>query len=666
MAFSEFSDVLFGKNNYRNKRDSKKVIDEETKRNDETPLGKDKDGNVLYREDVVAFLNGELERRKIERRPLELNWNLNCNFLAGNQFCDINVHRGTVEQYSPVYDYLEHEVFNQIAPIVETRIAHLKKLNFLMSVKPATDDPEDAEKAEISSCLLKHLQTQSCFDKRKDNIITWSELCGTSFVLSWWNKDGGEICGYTKDGLPLYSGEVEYGLLSPFEVYPESIFKENVSDQRSIIVEQVMNVDDILERYDVKVSGKEVDSFCLTPVDGAGGFGYEASVMSLSSVKKGNSEVVVTYFERKSKLYPKGRLIIMVGDHIIFYGELPYDEIPLVAIKSKEVAGQFFGKSVITELIPLQRAYNGCMNSIHDYIKSLTIGGWIAEDGSVDIDEYEENGTAPGAILTYRKGFNPPVPIGNSSLPEAVTYECQKLKGDMEYTAGVSQLMVIGSTPSGVTSGKAIEALKDIDSTRLSLVGDNIRSGVLSLARLWLSIIKKHITGPRVLKISGRNSLSSVVTFCSEDINSFDVQFDTENELYLSQEMQREEYLRAYSLGLFSDENGNVPFSIKQKILELMKLTKGSGVGSLTSLQTNAAKRENNGLDKGILPVISDIDNHEIHIEEHTKKALQADFLLLKNNSPDISRDFINHINMHKECLLQQSTDNRKDAVKNG
>lgn len=615
----------------------------------------DKDGNTLYQEDVVNFLKQELERRKNERRPLELNWNLNCNFLAGNQFCDINVHRSTVEQYYPVYDYLEHEVFNQIAPIVETRIANLRKLDFLMTVLPATDDPEDSEKAQISTALLRRLQKTSDFEKRKDNILLWSELCGSSFILSWWNKDAGDLCGYDPDGQPLFSGDVEYGLLSPYEVYPESIFKESVADQRSIIIEQVMNADDIAEKYGVKIKGREIDTFSLTPVDGAGGFGYEASVMSLTNVKKSNCGMVVTYFERKSKLYPEGRLIIMIDDHIISYGPLPYNEIPLVAVKSKNAAGQFFGKSIISELIPLQRAYNGCMNSIHDYIKSLTIGGWIAEDGSVDLDEFEENGTAPGSILTYRKGYNPPVPIGNASLPEAVTYECQKLKSDMEYAAGVSQLMVIGATPTGVTSGKAIESLRDIDSTRLSLVGENIRSAMLCLARIWLSIIKQHISGTRVLKIAGRNSVNNVVSFCADDINSFDVCFDTQNELALSREMQREEFLRAYSLGLFNDEHGKVPCSVKQRILELMNLSHGNELSTLDSLQISAAKRENNCLQLGFVPEVSDIDDHSIHIEEHTRRALQADFALLKSNKPELCNEFLQHIKKHKECITLQN-----------
>ena len=68
----------------------------------------------------------------------------------------------------------------------------------------------------------------------------------------------------------------------------------------------------------------------------------------------------------------------------------------------RETAGQFFGRSVIEDLIPRQRAYNGCLNRIHEYIKRIAIQGFYAEEGSIDIEEFEQNGAAPGAMLVYK------------------------------------------------------------------------------------------------------------------------------------------------------------------------------------------------------------------------------------------------------------------------
>ena len=89
----------------------------------------DESGKQLYKEDISKLVTEELERRKTERSMLELQWTLNANFLVGNQYCDINYHSGSIEQVLPADDHLERETFNQIAPIIDPRIANPKKLN---------------------------------------------------------------------------------------------------------------------------------------------------------------------------------------------------------------------------------------------------------------------------------------------------------------------------------------------------------------------------------------------------------------------------------------------------------------------------------------------------------------------------------------------------------
>ncbi len=129
-----------------------------SKKPDERAVDVDSDGNTLYKEDIISKVNDELVKRKSERSILEQQWTLNANFLVGNQYCEINTYRGDIEQLEPVYDWLEREVFNQIAPLIETRIANLKKINYMMKVKPATNELSDYDKAETSTSILQYIQ----------------------------------------------------------------------------------------------------------------------------------------------------------------------------------------------------------------------------------------------------------------------------------------------------------------------------------------------------------------------------------------------------------------------------------------------------------------------------------------------------------------------------
>lgn len=630
-------------------------------------LDVDKDGEVLYKEDVIKFVTDELEKRRNERSPLEQQWTLNANFLVGNQYCDINTYKGGIEQIEPVHDFLERETFNQIAPLIETRVANLKKITYQMKVKPRTNELDDYAKADVSTAILQHTQSISNFETQKNTMIAWNELCGNCFWLSWWDANKGEmyasetIAEIGEDGIErkqeraYYEGDLDYGLITPYEIYPESIFKQTVDNQRSIIIEQVKTVEDVLDLYGVKVNGTSVETFELTPLPSGGGYGYESTVMTLGHRTVENAVRVITYLERPSPHRPKGRMILIAGDDtLLYYGPLPYGRIPIVQCICREIPGQFFGKSVIEDLIPRQRAYNGCMNRIHEYIKRITIQGYVAEEGAVDIDDYEENGQTPGVLLEYRKGFAPPTPIPNGVLPGEIMTERYNLVRDMEYVAGVSQLTTSGAAPSGVTSGVALEAIKATDDTRLSLTGDHIRNCVKNLARLWLEIYKQYADTPRAMRYVGANEMAKAMIWSQEDINSYDVEYTTENELVMSEDMQKQRFLEAYNLGLFTDENGRIPERVKHQALECMKIGKYSELLNINQLQLQAAQRENVFFESGVFPEVSEIDDHQIHIEEHMRYMLQMRYQVMQMKKPAYADAMIQHLNQHKQAIADE------------
>lgn len=634
----------------------------------------DKDGNTLFKEDIIHNILDELEKRRGQRSSLERRWTLNANFLVGNQYCEVRPYTGEIEQLEPVYDWLNRETFNNIAPLIQTRIANLKKINYMMKVKPATNELDDYAKAEVSTSVLQYTQKSTDFEAKKDTMIYWNELCGNCFWLSWWDKDKGDkyavetVVDVGDDGTErkreqaFYQGDLDYGLITPYEVFPESIFKQGVENQRSIILEQVKSVEDIYDLYDIDVEGSDIETFELTPVASGGGLGYENTVISIGHRTAENAQKVITYFERPSKHRPNGLMVIIVGDeHLVYYGDLPYSKIPLIQSVCYEVPGQFFGKSVIEDLIPFQRTYNGCINSIHEYIKRLSLGNLLTEEGSIDIEEYETNGLEPGAFLVYKSGTNPPVPVQNGQLPAEIMTERYNIKSDMEYVAGVSQLMVNGNAPQTNMSGTAISNLMEIDNTRLSLTGDHIRNSIRKLAVLWLEIYKNYATTRRILNYVGTNNIGKALVWSGDDINSYDVEYITENELLMSEDMQKQRFFDAYNMGLFTDNDGKIPERVKLLALEFMKVGNYTEIMNLNSLQIQAAQRENVFFESGVIPKISDFDEHEIHIEEHLRYILQMDFQILKHKKPEYAAALENHLKEHKQ--MAELEEQRKAAM---
>ena len=76
------------------------------------------------------------------------------NYLMGNQYCEI-ASDGDVREEEEDYYWQRRNVYNHIAPIVETRIAKLSRVRPVMSVRAAGSEEADIKTARISSGLTE-------------------------------------------------------------------------------------------------------------------------------------------------------------------------------------------------------------------------------------------------------------------------------------------------------------------------------------------------------------------------------------------------------------------------------------------------------------------------------------------------------------------------------
>ena len=605
---------------------------------------KEKKEPMLFEEEIVSFVQEEANRRKTERLTFELQWQLNANFQMGNQHCDINVKRNCVENYSPLYDYMSAEVFNRIAPIMETRLSHLREVDYGVVVLPKSDEYDDLHKARVATALLRNRMRTDEYKSAFSRAMGLCEQTGNAFILSWW------------DGKKENGADVAYTVLTPYEVLPDNLYEESVEGQASIILAQVKSPAEIEALYGKKVEGGSVDTFGMLQRNGAGGLGYRSATMSFAPVKRGNAVELLTYMEKPNAKYPSGRLYITAGGELLYAGDLPYGIYPLCQMKSEQVTGQFFGKSVIETLIPYQRSYNGIKNRINDFVNRSTCGQLLIEEGSVDVDDLTDKGLVPGEPVLYQRGSAVPKLLDEPQLSDIAMAECTQLSNDMEYAAGVSGLMISGALPGGVTSGTAIERLQKIDTTRLSVYADNIRAGVLRLAYIWLAIYRKYLTQARAIALAGENEKGAVMLFTGTDLNSDELAFETENELKVYAETQRERFIEVLRLGLLNGEDGRLSRRTKELAAKRL-LGKNERFYTASDLQMKNACAENAAFERGEKLAVKALDDHLLHLEEHRLYALQQSFGSLMKNDPEKCKPMLEHIEAHRAALAKENTE---------
>lgn len=596
-------------------------------------------------ERTVREVLESFEARRGERRLLERGWELNMNFLAGNQYCGINP-AGELEEEQPRFAWQYRRVFNHIAPAFDTRCAKLARVRPSLTVRAATGEESDQRCAKIATNALRSVCEECGFNETIARATVWSETCGTAFYKVLWDARGGRpLVGGGESGR---EGAVRIAAVPPFELYPENLACERIEEQPSIIHAKALPVSEIEERYGVRVAGRDICEFSLSPYSAASNFMGGEGAYARNVLK--NSELVVEYYQKPCRAYPNGRLLIVAGDRLVHSGDLPYKNgengtrtYPFVRQCALPMSGAFFGGSVIDRMIPVQRAFNAVKNRKHEFLNRLTMGVLAVEDGSLDTQELCEEGLAPGKVLVYRQGSQPPAMLGADSLPAEFQQEEARLLDEFVLVSGVSEISATSRNNTNVTSATGLQLLIDQDDTRLAVTTDSIKQAMIKVGRQVLRLLRQFATEKRLMRMTGEGKRVEMYYFRGSDLSSDDVVFETDNDETDSPTKRRSLIYELYNMGLLADENGKVSDETRERVLNALGFGGLEAARGLSALHANKAAEENRQLCAGDVPVDS-FDDDSVHIAEHTRFVLSDEFPA----APGQKERFAAHIEAHE------------------
>ncbi len=598
-------------------------------------------------EKIVAEITADFKKRQEARRPVELNWRLNMNFVVGNQFAQIS-SKGDIEESGKEYFWQEREVYNHIAPILETRLAKLGRVKAKAQVRPATSDDEDVASASLATKLIDAVCKENDFSSQLALANSWSEITGSAFFKVTWDAEKGHALDASGE---IKEGDVTITLCPPFEIFPEDIAITDIDKQSSVMHAKVLTTKEVKRIWGKDVKGGEVNVFSFDNAQVGGGFGYTASVPKIVSEKREDSVTVIEKYEAPTHEYPNGRLIIVAGDTLLYQGDMPYLNgedgtrgYPFAKQVCIDNLTNFFGTSVVERIIPVQRAYNTVKNRKHEFMNRMAVGVMAVEDGSVDTDSLEEEGLPPGKVVVYRQGSTPPIMLSPTQVPSEFSREEEKLLNEFVMISGVSEVTTYSQVPANVASGTAISLLLEQDDTRIALTADSLRESIKRISKQVLRLYRQFAKVPRVKRITGDNGDVEIASFCAGNIDSEDIVFDTISDIEDTLSARRAMVYDLLKLGLFADENGKLNASTKARLFEILGFGNWEDGRSNDEIHRKKALKENMELEKKDVPV--DVyDDHALHIAEHVRMCVST-----KCVSDKVVRDRVaNHIAKHTE-----------------
>ena len=600
---------------------------------------------------IVKTIKEDFKRRQEERRSQELIWELNINYMVGNQYSCIST-RGLVEPMEKNFYWESREVFNHIAPIIETRLAKLSKVRPTAVVRPSGTEQSDLYCAKLSKSILQNTFNKLTLSELISKATAWSEITGTSFYKVSWNSELGDTIALS-DGAEIKAGDVEISVCSPYEIFPDNNACADIQDCASIIHARAYPASYVREVYQTDETGEDIDSLVFDEMTYRSGISGRSNVTKLTHVTKHDHVLVLERYEKPSKKHPKGRLTIVAGNTLVYDDDLPYSVAsenkrgyPFVRQIANTQIGSFWGTSVIERCIPVQRAYNALKNRKHEFIARLSAGVLAVEDGSVDVDNLEDEGLAPGKILVYRAGSEKPEFMDAGSVPKEIGDEEDKLLAEFNILSGVSEIMRDSTLPSAVSSGSAITLLLQQDETRLAVSAENIRSVVKEIAEMVIRLYKQFANTKRLSEIADESGAIEVYYWTGADLTNDDVVLDTTNETTESAAQKKSILMELYNAGLLADENGKVSNRTKAKILESLGFNTWENSQDISVMHSKKAIKENLKISDELEPL--EIDDHAIHIEEHTRFLISDD---AEKFSSEHKQKILEHIKKHKEML---------------
>ena len=610
-----------------------------------------------YEKKLVAEIVADFERRREERRSIEGGWLLNMNFFSGNQYCDVSPFGGVVEEDKRFY-WQARRAFNHIAPTVDSRLAKLEKMRPTLRVRAFSDEEGDVQAAKLATGILQYAQERIGFPEIVSKATAWAEVCGCAFYKIVWDEKGGRKVGLSEDGEPLYEGEIAVTALSPFEIYPDRLNAEGIEALASIIHAQVVSVDYIYERFGKTVQGDANAYTAVYSEQSAGKLPLSKSGVSTAAEME-NGVVLIERYKKPTAAFPKGRLEIVAGGELLYEGDLPYQNgergervFPFVKQDSMRMPGAFFGSSVVDRLIPVQRAYNAVRNRKHEFLNRLSMGILTVEDGSIDTDELTEEGLLPGKVLVYRQGGKAPEMLDCGGIPSEFASEEAWLEREFSLIGSVSELSQ-NSTPMQVTSATGLQLLLSQDESRLAPTMASMERALKEISRQTLRLYRQFAGTARLMTMTGENKKVQVRYFNGTDVIG-DVSFEMDSAA--TPEEKQATLLQLYQAGVLTGEDGKLTQESKNRILEAFGFGSYENAKDISALHIAKACEENLEFTEGDTALTADMgapfgvesyDDHELHLLEHTRFLLSAEYKALRNKEK-ISAVFKAHMAEHE------------------
>jgi hypothetical protein len=196
--------------------------------------------------------------------------------------------------------------------------------------------------------------------------------------------------------------------------------------------------------------------------------------------------------------FKDGRHGVLLGDKWLYKEKNPAGMLCLSPMRFTDVPGKIWGLSQMYPLVDMQQQYNRYKNFALDIADLLSNPVWLVPDNAGVSKSQITN--EPGAVIVYRGMANPPQRAPAAAVPQHL-FEIQgRSLAEMLDVGGIHSPSM-GKRASGVTSGIAMQQLKEGDRAQLVDTMRDVEGAFVDAATAALVLWRKYITEKQDIRI---------------------------------------------------------------------------------------------------------------------------------------------------------------------
>jgi len=507
---------------------------------------------------------------------------------------------------------------NKILPLIQNRLSRLTQSPPKYDVRPNSNSTEDKDSARLALQILNDVFDRQRFDEKRQELLMATMQGGHAYVQVLWDPtlgkpmidpDSGELVGY--------EGDVRFEVLNCLEVFPDPLAK-TIDECQWIIKAKVRKLEYFQEKYPERGHAvKEEDTWLLSSL-------YDLKSNALTSVgivgaqthdQMRDSAIELVYYEKRSKDYPNGRMIVCASGVLLEDKALPVGQYDIVKFDDMIIGGRYNSESVITHLRPIQDQYNVTRTKMAEWVRKLLAGKYAVPDGA---NLKQESLTNDTEVVEYTpvpnaEGGGMPVAMNIPQIPPYAYKDLETADTELDYISGVNEVSR-GVLPSASIPASGLAFLQEQDQTRIGVQTTRNESGYARIGELALRYVGDNYVMPRLLKLAGQGLEYTVKEFVGADIrDNYDVIVVPGSTLPTSKVLRRQDIMTAWQTGLLGNPQDQ---KVRMKVFQNLEYGEIEDMWKEQALDEAQVKYSIECIEEGKIPPMDEFDNHTFHLME--------------------------------------------------